>query len=78
MDGVSYNCWHLKTEEIQQFKTEVFVELSPLENLPFPSKSNYPCVLNMGLSPYQKCYPILKVERVVEVFIIDSERNRQR
>lgn len=27
MDGVSYNCWHLKTEETQQFNTGVLVEL---------------------------------------------------
>lgn len=27
---MSYNFWHLKTEEIQQFNTGVFVELSRL------------------------------------------------
>lgn len=32
MDGVSYNCWHLRTEEIQQFNPGVFVELSWLRS----------------------------------------------
>lgn len=54
MDGESYNSWHLKTEEIQQFNTGVYMELIwglPLENLLFPYKSNYFTVLEMGLPP---------------------------
>lgn len=51
MDGVSYYCWYLKTEESQQFKTEVFVELGRRENLLFPSECNCFSVLEMGLPP---------------------------
>lgn len=54
MDGVSYNCWHVKTEEIQQADPAV-CEGSWLLRLLFPSKA-ITSVLGTGCQ--QNCYSL--------------------